>query len=183
MDNWEKIAINHLLDDDVEQSSNNLLIEANFKQIRKAAKNKHDLLSDLRDYRKDNKSKFALRISNQKSDLELLNFLESNNEFIKSDFEFLSYSLSDINIELPPCLKAKTFLDITDTISPRDYEKTFNSLAKMHFRGISLFVESFKRSHIILAHKFGLKFAITGIIHERHENLANESDTDLKIYG
>jgi len=174
MGNWERIESKEISKLDLNNESCNLTIEVDFKRLRKKNKQKSESgLNEMSIFEnkiiKDKSINISLWLKNYKSDDELLSFLTDNSAEIETDLDFMIYSLSD--------------LELDRRILPRDYEKTFNLLSNANYRGVSIDVEAFKRSHIVLAHKFNLEFAITGIIHERHVEAVNTSDADIKVYG
>ena len=188
MGNWERIESKEISKLDLNNESCNLTIEVDFKRLRKKNKQKSESgLNEMSIFEnkiiKDKSINISLWLKNYKSDDELLSFLTDNSAEIETDLDFMIYALSDLELDMHDHIKCKTLLELDRRILPRDYEKTFNLLSNSTFRGVSIDVEAFKRSHIVLAHKFNLEFAITGIIHERHVEAVNASDADIKVYG
>ena len=122
----------------------------------------------------------SLNISNGSDNKDILGFLEKVHDFkIIPKYLFLSASIPDL--ELPENVRHQTFIALDYSVKPAAYEKYFDMLAKKRFRGVSANVEEFKRSHVLLAQKFGLQFVISGIIHDRHNDLVENSKADIRI--
>ncbi len=181
MQDWQKIS---LLDHEsliCIEDSQSVVLDVDLKKIRKY-KNIESKFVEFKSIAHEKKLNVSLWITNPKSIEDLTTFLTRNPVFELADVKFFILSLQSLDIQLNKDTAKKTFLDFSN-ISPKDYEKQFNTAAKLHYRGIILDAQIFKRSHIVLAHKFNLDFAISGIMYERHLQAANASETDLKIFG
>lgn len=78
-------------------------------------------------------------------------------------------------------LNSRMHIFLHEKFDPRGYESLFYSLSRSGYQGIAINVERAQRSIITLAHRFELTSIVTGVVHERQEQIAIKSGADAVI--